>query len=76
MKEAACREYPSEWWFGQAKQRAKAICADCPVRSECAQEARQARVQPVAGSKDPARWLEEHIAPAIPRVAAIEPVPL
>ena len=40
MSQAKCRDYPAEWWFptrGAADmiQRAKAICAECPVLHEC-----------------------------------------
>ena len=36
---AACMAYPATWWFPDrrpgAGDRAKEICADCPVRAEC-----------------------------------------
>ena len=38
---AACRGYPTDWWFPEPHRpafvsaRARAICADCPVKSEC-----------------------------------------
>lgn len=44
MLDAACKGYPSEWWFpvhGANKQQksdvraAKALCADCLVKNEC-----------------------------------------
>jgi WhiB family redox-sensing transcriptional regulator len=37
-RDAACVEYPVEWWFperGQSPARALAICETCPVRAEC-----------------------------------------
>lgn len=42
--QAACRGMPTEWWFPELgmpdRQRrnfykAKAICADCPVKEQC-----------------------------------------
>jgi WhiB family redox-sensing transcriptional regulator len=41
--QAACVGYPTDWWFadptlpgGQTKNnRARTLCATCPVRSEC-----------------------------------------
>lgn len=38
-RDAACRGYPTGWWFperGQSNAEAKAICAVCPVIDECA----------------------------------------
>lgn len=37
---AACKGKPTQWWFSNkgdylAVNRAKAICSECPVRSEC-----------------------------------------
>ena len=38
---AACSGYPTEWWFpltpGDGDPRAIAICAGCPVTTECEQ---------------------------------------
>ena len=47
---AACVGYPSEWWFPwetvgknqpRTPGRAEAICAECPVKRECAAYARR-----------------------------------
>lgn len=38
MQQRACTNVPSEWFFpgrGEDTARAKAVCADCPVRIEC-----------------------------------------
>jgi WhiB family transcriptional regulator, redox-sensing transcriptional regulator len=38
MADAACRGYPTEWWFperGEMATEAKAICARCPVAEQC-----------------------------------------
>ena len=38
MADAACRTYPTIWWFperGQEVERAKTICYTCPVRLDC-----------------------------------------
>jgi WhiB family redox-sensing transcriptional regulator len=32
---AACREYPTEWWFGRDRIRAREICRACAVQEEC-----------------------------------------
>jgi WhiB family redox-sensing transcriptional regulator len=39
-QKAACLGYPTDWWFPATANedgwaRARAICADCPVRTEC-----------------------------------------
>ena len=36
--DAACRGLPTEWWYpdqGDNAHRAKAICAECPVTTQC-----------------------------------------
>ena len=37
--QALCRDYPSSWWFpevgGVQAREAKAVCAVCPVATEC-----------------------------------------
>ena len=38
--DAACREWPGEWWYptrGEDGAVAKAICGQCPVWVECAE---------------------------------------
>jgi WhiB family transcriptional regulator, redox-sensing transcriptional regulator len=40
MKDAACTAYDPDWWFPgprehEKRDRALAICAQCPVRPEC-----------------------------------------
>lgn len=41
MEHAACRDYPTEWWFPENHSRpptlkqAKMICMRCPVRQDC-----------------------------------------
>lgn len=43
--QAACKGYPTEWWFperGHSKDeasKARAICARCPVQMDCFQHA-------------------------------------
>lgn len=40
--DAACREYPRDWWFpqlGESTRRAVEVCQRCPVRGECLDEA-------------------------------------
>lgn len=35
---AACKGYPTDWWFPHATeqaQEAKRICASCPVKGDC-----------------------------------------
>jgi WhiB family redox-sensing transcriptional regulator len=34
---AACREHPTDWWFGTIhdRKRARAVCRGCAVRPEC-----------------------------------------
>ena len=38
---AACKPYPTEWWYpqdgqnGQAQKQARVICSNCEVRDEC-----------------------------------------
>lgn len=42
MTDAACKGYPTDWWFpphGARPTKAKTICAGCPVRDECLQHA-------------------------------------
>lgn len=49
---AACRDLPTEWWFPNAQgtgttgehmyRDARAVCARCPVRVECLDDAREA----------------------------------
>lgn len=40
-QDAACRTYPTEWWYPADgmnwanTRRARRICADCPVREDC-----------------------------------------
>lgn len=40
-QDAACRPYPTEWWYPADgmnwanTRRARRICADCPVREDC-----------------------------------------
>ena len=35
--DAACRQHPTEWWFGNTRERirAGAVCRGCEVRTEC-----------------------------------------
>ena len=47
---AACRGLPVEWWFqgtGHSYEKARAICAVCPVTSECLE---YVEVAPVYGA--------------------------
>lgn len=40
MDEAACKGKPSSWFFpskGKSTKKAKQLCAECPVRDECAE---------------------------------------
>lgn len=37
-RDAACIDYPPDWWYatrGEQLRAAKAICAGCPVRAQC-----------------------------------------
>jgi WhiB family redox-sensing transcriptional regulator len=47
--QAACRGMPTKWWFPERPptgpmiadmRKAKAICADCPVRLPCMEDGR------------------------------------
>lgn len=43
-EEALCKGQPTDWWFpkvGEIPHRALQICGECPVRLECAVEARE-----------------------------------
>lgn len=40
--QAACRQWPAEWWFpkvGSNSLQALQICSSCPVRSACLEAA-------------------------------------
>ena len=42
--DAACRPYPTDWWFPTDRhlnnyEKARTICNDCPVKTECLDDA-------------------------------------
>lgn len=48
MEQAACRGYPTSWWFpgaGEDVERGKAICETCPVKTECLDYAVEHRIR-------------------------------
>jgi WhiB family redox-sensing transcriptional regulator len=51
---AACRGYPTAWWFVErgdmfAVDVARSICARCPVRRDCLDEALDLEAEPRFG---------------------------